>query len=227
MPNESEHHEAKTSTTKYEHHGHCHRLEGKKTREYHAYQNMKKRCVHPENPKYPSYGGRGITICQRWLGSFQAFIDDMGRCPPGMTLDRKNNNGNYEPGNCRWATPQQQGNNQRTNHRLDYNGENLTIAEWSRKLGISRDLIRQRVKLGWPLERVFTEPAQDHSLRKLRVEYGGKSLSLVELTRKFGLSKNTLKERINHGWPIDKVVSELRHVRAKNGLVAGAVQGMK
>jgi hypothetical protein len=127
------------------------------TRVYKAWAGIKDRCRNPKSTAYHNYGGRGITVCERWA-SFEAFISDMGPRPPGASLDRIDNNGNYEPSNCRWATPEEQGNNRRNNHRIEYNGETKTISEWTRVMGISFKVLAGRLERGWPVDVALTAP---------------------------------------------------------------------
>lgn len=133
-------------------HGHARR--GAKSRTRSAWSEMRKRCA-----RHPDYAGRGIKICDRW-DSFANFLADMGEAPPGRSLDRIDNNGNYEPANCRWATPIQQANNKRDTSFVEYRGRVQPMAEWARELGFKYWTLRNRiVNLGWPIERAFTTPA--------------------------------------------------------------------
>ena len=116
---------------------------------------MKNRCFKVGAHNYPKYGGRGITVCERWKNNFEAFLEDMGERPAGTTLDRINNDGNYEPGNCRWATAKVQSNNKGNCRRVEFNGESLTIGDWARKLGHTKQAMRWRIE-NWPLERALT-----------------------------------------------------------------------
>ena len=105
---------------------------------------MKERCFDKKNNAYHYYGGRGITVCEKWL-EFEAFYKDMGDRPNNKTLDRIDNDGNYCPENCRWATPFEQGSNKRDNVFLEYKGEKLIISEWSRRTGIKHQTLGKRI----------------------------------------------------------------------------------
>lgn len=128
--------------------------------EYNIWMSIKRRCLNPKATNFHNYGGRGITVCARWLQSFQTFLDDMGPRPSRRhCIERKNNGGNYEPGNCRWATYTEQNRNRRNNHLLTFRGETRTIAGWAEATGISRSTIQCRVaRYGWDVERALTEP---------------------------------------------------------------------
>src|SRR4029077_16821093 len=118
---------------------------------------MRGRCYNQRNHKFPRYGGRGISVCRRW-DKFENFLADMGRCPKGKSLDRIDNNGNYEPGNCRWATRKQQARNTATNRLIEFDGKSYCAAEWSEKTGLSEHMIYQRIRLGWTAKRALTTP---------------------------------------------------------------------
>ncbi len=116
--------------------------------EYTAWTNMRHRCTSPKWPRFDAYGGRGIRVCERW-GSYAAFLADMGRRPsPRHSLDRINNDGNYEPGNCRWATRSEQARNMRSNHLVIIDGESATLTEWSERSGVEVACIKGRIKRG-------------------------------------------------------------------------------
>jgi len=100
----------------------------KNLREYYSWEAMKNRCSNPRSPKFLDYGGRGIKVCDRWMFSFENFLEDMGERKEGLTLDRINNDGNYEPGNCRWATKKEQQRNKRTNKLTEDDVKHIRLA---------------------------------------------------------------------------------------------------
>jgi len=130
-------------------HGYC--VGDKASGTYNSWSGMKDRCLNPKCKKFPSYGGRGIKLCKRWM-TFISFLEDMGDRPEGMSIERINNNGNYEPGNCKWATPIEQASNRRKNRLLTTNGVTMTLSQWSRKLNVSEACIRGRIKRGWSMD---------------------------------------------------------------------------
>ena len=138
---------------------HGHTVNGKSTPIFNAWSNMFSRCYNPKHEHYRSYGGRGIAVCSRWHESFENFLADMGPSwSQGLTLDRyPNNDGNYEPSNCRWATQAEQSRNRRTTVLLTFNGKTQTLTEWAAELGLTRQALGYRLRNGWPLERVLTK----------------------------------------------------------------------
>lgn len=123
---------------------------------------MCQRCFNKNEPKYKYYGGRGITVCDRWR-RYPNFLEDMGEAPPKMTLDRIDNNKGYEPGNCRWATRFEQARNRRTNVFWTHNGITLCLKDWATRLGMPKNTLTQRRAYGWSVERSLTEPVRKGS----------------------------------------------------------------
>lgn len=126
--------------------------------EYKSYQAIIQRCTNENSLYYPGYGGRGITICDRWLNSFENFFSDMGKRPKGLSLERIDNNKGYEPGNCKWATKLEQDNNRRSNTFLTCGGKTQTIAQWTREKDLRKNNIEGRLKLGWSIDRAINTP---------------------------------------------------------------------
>ena len=135
-------------------HGHSRR--GSRSSEYHSWRNMLDRCRDPNSDSYKWYGGRGITVCDRWL-TFENFLADMGLKPaPKCTIGRINNDRRYEPDNCRWESPKQQARNRVTSRLVLYRDRSITIAEACEITGISRNVVDGRLNRGWTPERAVT-----------------------------------------------------------------------
>ena len=124
---------------------------------------MVQRCMNPKNKGYHNYGGRGIKVCDEWLNDSKAFVEWSlaNGYEQGLSIDRIDNDGDYSPENCRWATRKQQSNNTRKNLLLTFNGETHTCAEWADIFGVDRNRFHHRLKQGWDLERILNEPAKE------------------------------------------------------------------
>ncbi len=130
----------------------------KQSRTHGNWVAMRQRCENPTNAVFPRYGGRGIKVCARWQ-VFENFLADMGEKPKGKTIDRfPNNDGDYEPGNCRWATPGEQARNTRRNHPLTAFGETLLLVEWAEKVGVPGPVLLKRLNRGWSPEKTVSTP---------------------------------------------------------------------
>lgn len=138
--------------------------------EYVIWNHIRGRCYSKKHISYKKYGGRGIIMCDRWRDSFTLFLEDMGKRPsPIHSIDRyPNNDGNYEPSNCRWATPTEQSRNRgEYNKRILYNGKNLCMPEWEEITGVTVSAMKTRFKNGWSVEDTLTTPMRKDKRRKL------------------------------------------------------------
>jgi len=122
---------------------------------YKTWQGMKQRCLNTKHAQFKNYGARGIKICERWLNSFDNFYADMGPRPTGLTIERIDNNGNYEPGNCKWADRREQRLNQRTCHYLEKDGLRMTVRDWAKHLDLHESVLHYRLRIGLPTEKVL------------------------------------------------------------------------
>lgn len=130
------------------------------TPEHNVWSMMKRRCLNPKDKRFSSYGGRGISVCQRWKDSFEWFLVDMGPRPSAnLTLERRDNDGNYEPGNCHWGTDDEQRRNTRRNVFVTFGEKTQTIADWAKQLNLKFHTLRARIQeYGWPIEKALGTP---------------------------------------------------------------------
>ena len=173
---------------------------------YVVWKNMIRRC---EDVNCKLYGGRGIKVCSEWRSSFITFYNwsiangyDKNAARGKCTIDRINNNGNYEPSNCRWVDMQVQNNNKRSNHIIEINGETKTLAEWCRYYKVPLDVIVDRVNIGWSYLKAFTFPIK--SKYKL-ITYKGESKSISDWCKIYNLSCDTFKYRLSKGWSLEDI----------------------
>lgn len=144
--------------------------DSRRSKVYNAWVSMVQRCTNPNTTHYARYGGRGITVCQEWVDSFEAFYKDVGEPPtPQHTLDRIDNEKGYEPGNVRWATRKEQSNNISSNVWVEYEGKRMTWAQWAEYLGIGYNCLMTRKKKGQSIEQILRPP-----LQKKRSDAGAK-----------------------------------------------------
>lgn len=132
---------------------------GSRNRTYDSWCAMKTRCTNPDNPQWNDYGGRGITVCKRWRESFENFLADMGECPPRLEIDRwPNNDGNYEPGNCRWATRKESSRNKRSNRIFTVRGIRACLIDLCTHFNCNYKRVITRLNRGWTIEHALFVP---------------------------------------------------------------------
>ena len=184
---------------------------------YRSWQNMRRRCRDKKRPTYKHYGGRGITVCRRWH-NFENFLADMGPRPSlKYSVERKEVNGNYEPGNCFWATQEQQANNKRDNVKITIDGVTKTAAEWQRETGIRSSTIRRRIALGWTPQEAVTKlrgktgptaklHAEKSEAKRVLITFGNETYCAAEWSKLVGIKSNLILERFKYGWPAGKIL---------------------
>lgn len=166
------------------------------TRTYRIWAMMIQRCTNPAMvDSWVNYGGRGIRVCSSWLHSFENFLEDMGHPPSSKhSIDRIDNNGDYEPGNCRWATRVEQSNNRRNNVRLTHQGKTQTVAQWAEELGVTHGMLRHRLKTGASLEEVLSPPKQ-----VMTFTHQGRTQTVAQWAAELGMSEGIVRRRLTSG----------------------------
>lgn len=168
-----------------------------KSAEHRTWTDMRSRCNNPKAPNYKYYGARGIKVCDRWQ-KFENFLSDMGRRPgPEYSIDRIDNNGDYEPGNCRWATRSEQRNNTRSIRPVEFNGEIYSLADLSRLSGITKGALKSRLNNGLSGEEAlrFSRPTRvtDDDIREIQSRLS-RGDTQVEIANDFGISQNLVNK---------------------------------
>jgi len=182
-----------------------------KTPEYRAWLHMKDRCFNPNSKDYPNWGGRGITVCDRWKNSSENFLADMGSRPTAKySLDRIDNNADYSPENCRWATQTEQTNNRRSNYLITIGNETKTMTQWAKKINISKNVIFIRLERGWSDYDAVMTPV--HTGKLITIE--NKTYTISQWTEEKGYGRTVIHDRLKLGWSeFDAVMTPVRYKR--------------
>ncbi len=182
---------------KYEKHGKTN------TRAYWIWIGMMNRCYRKTTTHFDRYGGRGISVCERWKNSFQAFLDDMGEPPPKMTLERKENDKDYSKDNCRWASRWEQSLNRKNTVSLTFKGVTKPLPVWAKETGLTRSCIYYRkYVVGLSDDECLSRPARNNHRT---ITHNGKTYTTVEAAKIIGISITSLHLRIRKGWTTDEI----------------------
>jgi len=179
-------------------HGQC------ETKFYKVWSSMKSRCSNPTDKAYCNYGGRGISVCEEWQ-TFEPFREwaMANGYREGLTIERINNDGNYEPGNCKWIPKGLQSDNTRRCVFITLNGQTLNMKQWAKELGIPYSVIQHRIYRGWsPLRAIGKEPIDSTRCHCTLITYQGKTQNVREWADELGINYKTLHRRLADGWPI-------------------------
>lgn len=174
-----------------------------KTPTYHSWIHMRSRCNCPNNQNYSDYGGRGITVCERW-NSFELFLFDMGECPKGFTLERKDVNKGYSPENCCWATRQQQSRNRRDTVYLTKDGITRSLAEWADLLKLKPITIHMRLKRGMSHYDALKPASKSRKPNNKYITYNDRTLPVYEWAKIVGIPRKNIISRLDKGWSVEQ-----------------------
>lgn len=174
---------------------------------WHSWRDMNRRCTNQEYAQWKDYGGRGISVCERWSSSYENFLADMGIKPFSKAqIDRIDNNGNYEPSNCHWVTRAENSRNKRSNRIISSQGETLILTDWAEKTGISESLIRHRLDVGWSTEEALN-PVTRRRKGSLVLSFNGETLTVMEWSKKFNIDSDVLYKRVTAGWSAEDALT--------------------
>lgn len=177
----------------------------RKSLEYGPWTAMRKRCQNPKASNYHDYGGRGITVCERWE-KFEHFLEDLGPRPSLLhSLERKDNDKGYEPGNVRWATRTDQNNNSRKNHQLTFQGQTMNATQWAKVTGLTFTIIARRLRLGWTVERTLSTPIHQPKI----IVAHGKKLTVSQWAKQIGISPKLINTRLRNGFTPEQALSPI------------------
>jgi hypothetical protein len=179
--------------------------------EYKAWKSMKSRCYALCNANAGNYQSKGIVVCDRWINSYENFLEDMGKKPtPKHSLDRIDNDGNYEPANCRWLLIGEQSRNRGDFHEtVTYNGETKILKDWARYFGIKYTTLYMRIKRGG----LSFEDAIQKDPYKRQIEHNGESKTLKEWSNQYNLNYQLIVCRISRGGtPKDELLKEIKNI---------------
>lgn len=175
------------------------------TVEFSTWTDIQTRCYNQKTKAFSDYGGRGILVCDRWISSFENFLSDMGAKPSvNHSIERNDVNGNYEPGNCRWATKAEQARNKRNTRFIEINGVTKRLQEWAEQAGLAASVIRLRAKCGVSGAALLA-PSQRGGI----IEFKGVTDTYAGWGARTGLKASTIAMRITkYGWPIQKALTQ-------------------
>ncbi len=179
-----------------------------RTPTYKSWCQMWDRCNNPNCKSFANYGGRGISVCDQWK-SYKVFRRDMGPRLDGVSIERIDNNGGYEPTNCRWATAKDQANNRRSSRRITWKGERKTVAEWEDATGVSQFTIRRRIDdFGWSINKALsTKPSREVKSTNRWISFRGERMTVAQWARATSLTKSAIGRRLDRGWSVEDALT--------------------